>query len=107
MKSLLFFLFNIELIANPIEIFDDITTTEIQKQVARLIEEDIRFTFQKGVEMNIDVYQLSHTLYKKSPSLWRESNVDGYLPLTPDSLEEVNINVKVIKSGKDKLKTVS
>ncbi|OLO37931.1 hypothetical protein BTR23_13430 [Alkalihalophilus pseudofirmus] len=96
----------VELIANPVELFDDITVPEVQKQVAHLIEEDIRYTYQKGVEKDIDVYQLSHTLYKKSPNLWRESIVDGKLPLTPDSLGEVKVNVKVVKTGKDKFKTV-
>ncbi|WP_078428211.1 Ger(x)C family spore germination protein [Alkalihalobacterium alkalinitrilicum] len=97
----------VEVIANPIEVFEEITIPEVEKEVARLIEKEIRHTFEKGVEINADVFQLAHTLYKKDPELYRKHTQGPNSFLTPETLNVVNVNVKVLKSGKDKLKSIN
>lgn len=100
--------FTITLKANAflIELFEDIGIGTIQREAAEIIKKEIRHTYEKGLELDADLFQLSHSLYKKHPQVWRERSIRGKLPLTKDSIEDIQVKLRVIKTGKDKFRYI-
>lgn len=46
------------------------------------------------------MYRLSEILYRKNVKLWNELEKNGVIPLTEDSIKEVNVKVKKLKAGR-------
>lgn len=80
-------------------LMDKLSQNEIQKRVAKNMENDIRNTYLRGIQKNIDLLQLSHFLYREQPRNWKNLNQNGYLPLTPESLRNIEVKVKLQHSG--------
>ncbi|MFA9458482.1 Ger(x)C family spore germination protein [Halalkalibacter sp. AB-rgal2] len=100
------FSITIDILANPMELYKDVSSEEIKEMVSKQIENEVRHTFMKALEIQGDIYQLSHVLYKKDRDLWRKYTIDGYVPLNEQSIEKIQVNVKLFKSGKDKLEPI-
>lgn len=100
------FSIEIEVSVSPIEYFENLSTDEIKKEASRIIEQEIRSTYEKGLELDADVLQLSHSLYKENTKVWKKATDNGILPLTSKSLRDIKVIAQVYKSGKDKLKVM-
>ncbi|RNA67946.1 Ger(x)C family spore germination protein [Alteribacter keqinensis] len=98
--------FSIELAvtATVIEITEEVDEQFLIENTEKVVEGHIRRTFEKGVEIGADIYNLSHSLYRKDPEKWREfTNEAGELELTKDLLTEINVEATIIHSGAEKL----
>lgn len=77
---------------------------EIETEAAKKIEEEIRGLFEKGLKLGADTLQLGHTLYRKHPHEWHRLQKNSALPLRPDMLESVNVQVHINDGGISKVK---
>lgn len=69
------------------------------------VERHIRQTFLEGVKNKEDVYSLSHVLYRKDPDQWAKlSGKSKWVPLTPSSLRNVQVDLTIEDVGRAKLK---
>jgi Ger(x)C family germination protein len=77
---------------------------EIEAGAAEVIESQIRKTYEKGLQINADVLGLGSCLYRDNPKMWHEMQRDGTIGLTKESLDRIDVKVKVQHSGKYKLR---
>lgn len=76
----------------------------IEKQAEKAIKHDIMETYKEALKLHADVFEFSQTLYRMNPRAWEKTAVKNELPLSPDSLESVEVEVKITSGGKLKLK---
>lgn len=86
--------------SSVIEMRQEVSDTFLREQAAKVIRNEIMDTFKAGVKKQADVFQLSHALYHKNPDMWHKLAKNGKLPLTVDSIETVDVKVKIVGSGK-------
>jgi len=83
------------------EMVRDLKKEEIEEQAAQVIRNEIRETYNKGLRINVDVLQLGEQLYRNHPKVWRQQS-DGEFALTPESLDRIDVKVKLLHTGKYK-----
>ncbi|MEF3305892.1 Ger(x)C family spore germination protein [Paenibacillus sp. GYB003] len=86
------------------ELVRDTSKTDIEKLLNEGIEKQIRDTYEKGLDIKIDVLKLGQCLYRENPKLWHSLHRDGEFILDRDSLQNVDVKVTLIHSGKYKLR---
>lgn len=91
--------------ASIYELFSDITEEQLEKETEKTIKKQMQDVFQKGVEKNTDVFQLSYHLYRKDQKLWEKVTKDGELKLSPDLLSSIEVDVHIEHSGENKLQS--
>lgn len=74
----------------------------IEKAVERQIKKEVLLSFNKGLDIHSDIYHLSHVLYKKNNTAWKQVQKQGRIPLDKNSIV-VNVEVKVVHGGKQRL----
>lgn len=75
--------------------------SEIVKEAEKMIKEEVMKTFNKGLEINSDIYRLSEKLYRRDLKTWKKLEQDGVIPLNENSLKvEVEINLDDSKINK-------
>jgi len=84
------------------EVIEKLPEQEIQKAAEQAVQNEIRMTYQKGIESKCDVYQLSEALYRNHPKAWKQHFQDGDFQLRMDSLQEINVEVHIQHTGKYK-----
>jgi spore germination protein KC len=94
----------VEIGGGVIEMEQPVSLQFLEEEAVKVIENEIRKTYEKSLAKNIDVYSLGYKLYQQNPQLWKKLNTDGQIPLTEDLLNEVNVKVSIQNSGKNKLK---
>ncbi|MCE7791930.1 Ger(x)C family spore germination protein [Salipaludibacillus sp. CUR1] len=99
----IFFEIEVDAGGGVIELDQEVSEDFINSEAAKVIEKEIRLTYEKALEIEGDVYQLNNELYKENPHEWHEHTTDGALELTKESLREVQVNVHIEHSGKNKL----
>ncbi|WP_169720905.1 Ger(x)C family spore germination protein [Alteribacter aurantiacus] len=101
-----FVTFSIELAVSGmvIELAEEVDEQFLNENLGKVVESQIRHTFEKGVEIGADIYNLSHSLYREDPEQWEQlTNEQGELELTQDILKEINVEATIIHSGSEKL----
>lgn len=78
----------------------NVKVSQISKEAETLIENEIRHTFQKGLELGADLYRFSDILYKKDFTTWKKIQKNGAIPLNKDSIRTINIEVMIEDAGK-------
>ncbi|WP_103143246.1 Ger(x)C family spore germination protein, partial [Effusibacillus lacus] len=86
--------------ASIIEMIQPEQEAVLRDKAALQIEQEIRSTFNEGVESQSDIFQLGAVLHRKSPKAWKAISQNGKLPLRPDTLQSVDVTVKIVSSGK-------
>jgi len=86
------------------EMVKDISRRDLERLAAESVAKQIRTTFNKGIAKKIDVLQLSEHLYRKWPKVWHDWHKDSH-GLTADSLDRVDVKIKLIHTGKYKGRT--
>jgi chaperonin cofactor prefoldin len=73
----------------------------LNKQVATVIEKEIRVTYEKGLQKKADLLELQAHLYAKSAQRFRQydNNKDNFI-LEPGSLGDVEVKVEITSAGK-------
>jgi Ger(x)C family germination protein len=95
-------LFNIEVVvqAGINEKLKEISDKELIRDTEEIIKDEILKTFEKGVEINSDVYKLGKKLYRQNPEKWKKEIKDRSFFLNKDSIKHVTIQVNLVNSGK-------
>lgn len=86
--------------SSVIEMRQEVSDTFLREQAAKVIQNEIMDTFKAGVKKQADVFQLSHALYHKNPDMWHKLVKNGKLPLTAESIETIDVKMKIVGSGK-------
>lgn len=77
-----------------------ITTQEIRKKIVEQVKKEVLETYEEGLKMDADVYRLSEYLYRSNVKMWKKIEMDGKIPLTTESINEINIHVGKINPGR-------
>jgi hypothetical protein len=77
-----------------------IATSLIEQEVERVIKKEILRTYQKGLEIDSDLYGLSNILYKDNFPIWKKIQKNGKIPLDKDTIKKVNVQIMVLDGGK-------
>jgi hypothetical protein len=82
------------------ELARDISKKDIEKQSARVIEKQMRDTYEKG--LLTDVFNLTEHLYRKNSKMWHSIHSKNSFMLNKNSLHQIDVTVKLQHSGKYK-----
>lgn len=75
---------------------------DIQKLAEEVIRKQILEYYAKGLAMKADLVHLGHEYYRRSPARWKAFSPNGRLPLAPDSLEKVEVRLRILHAQKYK-----
>ncbi|WP_128896248.1 Ger(x)C family spore germination protein [Longirhabdus pacifica] len=75
---------------------------KLQTLAEERVEKQVFATYHSGIDMDVDIYQLMHTMYKKDPKLFHQLVSEDKLTLNSDSLQSVDVSVDITFSGKYK-----
>ncbi|WP_159433416.1 Ger(x)C family spore germination protein [Bacillus tuaregi] len=76
--------------------------SQLSKAAKKIIENDIRRTYRKSLEMDSDIYRLSEVLYKKDYQAWKKVEKGGKIPLHEDSIRKIDIEIMIHNGGKNR-----
>ncbi|ARK24705.1 hypothetical protein SporoP37_08550 [Sporosarcina sp. P37] len=91
---------DVELWATISSVEQDVSTDRIRKEIIKVVEKEIKETYEEALEKNVDIYHLSEKLYRKNVKEWKKYHKDGKLELTEDSIR--NLKVRVTKLASDR-----
>lgn len=94
---------NVEMVAIVSGFQGNISEPEVQKIIEGEVKKQIKKTYEEGLNIDADVYQLSNQLYRKEAKKWNEIQKGGDIKLTDDSIRNIHVKVKV-NSGRKSLK---
>ncbi|MCL6443891.1 MAG: Ger(x)C family spore germination protein [Alicyclobacillus sp.] len=78
-----------------------LSQAQLEAMISKKIEKDIRKTYQNGLRYGVDIYALADALYRHNPQAFhRYASKDGYLQLSEDSLQHVQVKVNISDMGK-------
>ncbi|MGZ4134303.1 MAG: Ger(x)C family spore germination protein, partial [Tumebacillaceae bacterium] len=83
-----------------LEISQVLPESQIREQVNKQVAKEIRDTYLAGLKKNVDVLNLGLELYRQHPAEWRRIQKNGQLPLTPDSLKNVQVEIDIKLTGR-------
>lgn len=84
------------------ELIANISEKEIEEQAAKAIKNEIKQTYMKGIEKKLDVLKLDQALYRAYPQQWKELHKDQEIILDEESINEIEVKVKLLHTGKYK-----
>ncbi|MFD2700804.1 Ger(x)C family spore germination protein [Paenibacillus shunpengii] len=95
-------LFNItvEVQAGINEKIKEINDKELVTKTEDIIKLEILNSFEKGIEINSDIYRLGESLYRQNPSKWKEEVKAGSFYLNKHSIKHLKVKVNLVNSGK-------
>ncbi|MEK3982760.1 Ger(x)C family spore germination protein [Paenibacillus sp. FSL K6-3166] len=85
------------------ELSANLNRNDLELKAIKVIDDQIRETYLKGLEINADVYGLSGIFYRNLPVEWNKLNVKGILPLDSSSIEKIDIRVNLTSGGISKI----
>lgn len=92
---------NLAYYADLVQESEQMPISELLERAKKQIASQIRHTYEKGLELRADPYRLLYFLYRDNPSKWKEIQGEGdHLPLTKDSLRDINIDIRLKFEGK-------
>lgn len=78
----------------------NVSEEEIRKKIIKEVKKEIITTYEEALAQEIDIYRLSEQLYRKNVKVWKQLEKDGKIPLTPNSISKLKININQLKSGR-------
>lgn len=88
------------------EYLNPISYNEMTIIAEDIIKKEIMETFLEGLEIGVDPFELGYFLHRKHPQLWKQlSNNGKELVIHPESIESINIHVKIPNNGRYKRQT--
>ncbi|MBN6192926.1 Ger(x)C family spore germination protein [Aneurinibacillus sp. BA2021] len=82
------------------ELRANITARELKQLAQEEIEHQIRQTYQTAFKKKIDIYNLGESLFRRNPNEWKR--IASGTVLNKDSLQNINVNVQIVYSGRYK-----
>lgn len=80
------------------EFHGDVSSEEIKKGVIKEVEKEIKDTYKDALNQNTDIYRLSEYLYRNNFKAWKKHQKDGKVELNEDSIQNINVKIKKLKS---------
>lgn len=74
----------------------------IIKRLKEKIKDDIKVTYQEGLDKDIDIYRLSEHLFRKNFKEWERLKKDGKVELTEESIQ-LEIEIRKLRIGRKAL----
>jgi spore germination protein KC len=93
---------DIKLRGNIIEIIHPLPESTLEQYASEQVRDEIRQTFETGLNINADLFQLEHVLYRHNNKQWKKLKQQNQLKLTANSLK-INVTVQIVSSGKLKV----
>ncbi|OCA87465.1 hypothetical protein A8F95_07570 [Bacillus wudalianchiensis] len=84
------------------ELSHSVNLREISQEAEKIMAREIENTFKTGLKANADLLRLSETLYRKNVQAWKKVQQQGSIPLTEQSLQTVNVHVKIVEGEKQR-----
>jgi len=91
---------NVTLTASLGSFTGKVNATDIKKAVSKQIKKEIEDTYKKGLEMDVDIYELSEVLYRKNLKLFKKLENEGKIELTEDSIRNIEVDVQKVETGR-------
>lgn len=85
------------------QLYQNFSLKEIEKYAEKAIKQEIMQTYQAGLKKGIDVYGLSHVLYRKHVHEWKKIQKNGIVPLDESSII-IQPDVELMTGGQWKVK---
>lgn len=98
------YVINVYLSGVIVEMPEPISKADIERKAEEQVKKEIRKTFVEGLKRKADLFQLEQALYRNNNREWKKLHSEGGTELTADSLQEINVDVKLIRSGKTKVR---
>ncbi|MGM0921355.1 MAG: Ger(x)C family spore germination protein [Bacillota bacterium] len=80
------------------ESVDEPSLTSLKKKIKQEIKNDVQRTYENGIKLDADLYNLTASTYRSSPELTKKYK------LREDSLSEIQIEVVIVNAGSQKYK---
>lgn len=77
---------------------------KLELEAIKEIRGQIMKTYQKGLEMDADVYGLSGVLHRSMPKEWKKWSHNNQLPLDSESIGQIEVKVNLISGGISKMR---
>nr|WP_231506246.1 Ger(x)C family spore germination protein [Paenibacillus sp. UNC451MF] len=84
------------------ELNANIPEKTMEEQAAKVIKNEIRNTYKKGLEKKLDVLKLDQALYRDYPQKWHELHQNQDFIFDEKSLNNIEVKVKLLHTGKYK-----
>lgn len=94
---------DVKLSGNVNEIIQPMSERLMEEKAAELVQNEIKRTFEKGLEIHSDLLQLEHALYRQKNKDWKKIYAERDFKITTESLQEIKVSVKLNNAGKLKL----
>jgi len=88
--------------ARVINVMQDVSNSELEKLARALIEQEIRDSYKNGLKDETDVLNLLGPLARNNNKLYKKLKDENKLELTENSIEHIQITVRIVSSGKYK-----
>ncbi|WP_339315093.1 Ger(x)C family spore germination protein [Paenibacillus sp. FSL R10-2734] len=85
------------------ELISNLNKKELELKALKEINNQIKETYLKGLEINADVYGLSGIFYRALPDEWNKLNDKGEIPLDSSSIDNIDIKVNLVSGGISKI----
>ncbi|WP_028546489.1 Ger(x)C family spore germination protein [Paenibacillus taiwanensis] len=86
------------------EMLAPLSESEIQELAEAKVKAEIKHTFKVGLDHNADLYGLHQYVYRQQVMYWKRKDNGKNIKLSPDDLDNIRINVKLVHAGMSKLK---
>ncbi|MEJ8546844.1 Ger(x)C family spore germination protein [Brevibacillus borstelensis] len=86
------------------QLFQPTPIALLERDAAGQIEAEVRSLYDRGMKLGIDTLGLGHSFYRKFPREWHRLKKEGVLPLSPDSLKAIEVEVKITDGGISKVR---
>ncbi|KHF27148.1 hypothetical protein LR68_04012 [Anoxybacillus sp. BCO1] len=96
------FTVDIQATGSIIELREQMSEKQIIEYATKTVEKEIKSLFQHGVKEGVDTLQLSNALYRQNVNDWRKYTTNGFVSLTNDTLEKINVKLSIDTYGKSK-----
>jgi spore germination protein KC len=89
----------IKLIGTQVMTMIPMSESELEREASELVRKQIREVYEVGIQRDADLLQLETALYRKKNGEWKKLRSREKLKLTPKSLTEITVSVKIKHTG--------
>lgn len=94
---------HVKLNGNVTEALTDISKTELEKEAAEVIKREVLETYNNGLKIKTDVYNLEYLLFKQKTGIWKKLQQTTESLIDENSLDLVTVKVNIEHVGMMKL----
>ncbi|NHN31501.1 Ger(x)C family spore germination protein [Paenibacillus agricola] len=81
---------------------ENVSVKTMEEQAAKVVRDEILTTYHKGLSKQTDLLNLFGEVYRNDPKVWQRLKDEGHLVLKEDTLNEIDVKVTIMHTGKYK-----